>query len=99
MLFSSLAHSKKPGRFNNKCVQLIGQFYPELKVLSIGGGDVDERGLLALGEEKVLGCAYQFLSGNTILTFLILFFFCGFHIFIAKIVVFPWYICCIFILW
>ncbi|XP_064600651.1 dentin sialophosphoprotein-like [Liolophura sinensis] len=43
--------NKKPGRFNNKCVQLIGQFYPELKVLSIGGAEVDERGLLALAKQ------------------------------------------------
>ncbi|XP_070539842.1 F-box only protein 41-like isoform X2 [Ptychodera flava] len=38
----------KPHRFNNRCMQMIGRCWPLLRALSVGGIDVDAKGLVSV---------------------------------------------------
>ncbi|XP_077864703.1 uncharacterized protein LOC100369563 [Saccoglossus kowalevskii] len=39
---------QKPHKFNNRCMQMVGRCWPLLRALSIGGIDVDEKGLVSI---------------------------------------------------
>lgn len=46
-------YSEKTNALNNKCLLLIGQFYPDIQELGLGGKEFDKDGLLSLGELNV----------------------------------------------